>query len=561
MRFTQTKLKKNLFIFFIFLFFSSSVISNEGQYIVYETGLVVPTGGDDIFFTFSDVKLENEIGEMREIRQNLFSSKNNKLISLTEFYNVLIALEQLYVLKGYFLTRFIVPPQTIEEGKAINVIVYPGKIESIDTTQLNKRIAKPITKYFTGLIEHEGLEYPIIEKVIVKSRDLPGVDLETTIKAGETPGTSSLQLNADHNLIDGYFGYSNGLSEAAGKDQFTTYYSINSPFGYGENIYLGYTLDPKNNDAPDTTNYREAYLYGFALPLAPSNFFLLGSYNESDTEPKELNKTGEFEQTDLGIEYQLKNTRLEKYTVSLGLQRLRERERSTFSYITDDTFFDQTETLELKIKSLNLSFFDKWTMRAESALKTDTARFGGRKYSNSNLSRTGATTNFMKWNGSIKMNRGLPFNLQLRNHLNFQKLITDKGVINAEQIGITGSGQLSGFVSGHMAGDEGYFIRSEIGRFFYPFYNNEAEIEKEDTIRIQPYLHAAYGATFFIQPASGEYPRLEATNGGIGLKVRVPNFLLLSDYLDINLEMATAEKMRDDSKSSIAYLINTIFSF
>ena len=68
----------------------------------------------------------------------------------------------------------------------------------------------------------EGLEYPIIENVIVKSRDLPGVDLETTIKAGNKSGTSSLQLNADHDLINGYFGYSNGLSESAGKDQFTS---------------------------------------------------------------------------------------------------------------------------------------------------------------------------------------------------------------------------------------------------------------------------------------------------------------------------------------------------
>ena len=74
-------------------------------------------------------------------------------------------------------------------------------------------------------------------------------------------------------------------------------------------------------------------------------------------------------------------------------------------------------------------------------------------------------------------------------------------------------------------------------------------------------MHAAYGATFFKQPASGEYPRLEASNGGIGLKVRVPNFLIFSDYLDINLEMATAEKIRDDSKSSTTYLINTTFSF
>ena len=115
------------------------------------------------------------------------------------------------------------------EGKEIKVIVYPGQIESIDTTQLNKRIAKPITKYFTSLIEQEGLGYPLVERAIIKSRDLPGVDLETTIKAGEKPGTSSLQLNADHNLIDGYFGYSNGLSGAAGKDQFTTCLLYTSP--------------------------------------------------------------------------------------------------------------------------------------------------------------------------------------------------------------------------------------------------------------------------------------------------------------------------------------------
>ena len=269
-------MKKYLIIFLFIFTFSYPVISDEGQYIVYETGLVIPSGADDIIFEFTGINLENEIGDMEEIRRNLFLSKRDNIITLNEFYNLLIALEQLYVLNGYFLTRFIVPPQTIEEGNHIKVIVYPGKIESIDTTQLSKRIAKPISSYFTDLIEREGLEYPIIENAIVKSRDLPGVDLETTIKAGNKPGTSSLQLNADHDLINGYFGYSNGLSETAGKDQFTTYYSFNSLLGYGENFYLGYTVDPENNNAPDTTNYREASLIGTSIPLAPSNFFPAG---------------------------------------------------------------------------------------------------------------------------------------------------------------------------------------------------------------------------------------------------------------------------------------------
>jgi len=559
--FVSEKMKKYLVIFLFIFTFSYPVISDEGKYIVYETGLVIPSGADDILFKFTGINLENEIRDMEEIRRNLFLSKRDNTITLTEFYNLLIALEQLYVLNGYFLTRFIVPPQTIEEGNHIKVIVYPGKIESIDTTQLSKRIAKPISSYFTDLIEREGLAYPIIENAIVKSRDLPGVDLETTIKAGNKPGTSSLQLNADHDLINGYFGYSNGLSETAGKDQFTTYYSFNSFSGYGENFYVGYTIDPEKNNAPETTNYREASLVGTVIPLAPSNFFLFGSYNNSITKPKGLNKKGEFTQTDVGIEYQIKNTRLEKYTVSAGLQWLREKERSTLSYITEDTFFDEGESLELKLKAMDLSFFNKWSMRAESSLKMTTSRLGGTKKNNSNLSRSGATTDFIKWNNSIKLNRNLPLKLQLRTHLNFQKLISDNGVINAEQIGITGPGQLSGFVSGHMAGDEGYFFRTDLGRLFYPFYKDDAKIEKEKTLSLEPYLHVAIGATFLKQPASGEYSRLEAANGGLGIKIRIPNFLLLSDYLDINLEMATADKNLADSKSSTAYLINTIFSF
>ena len=200
-------------------------------------------------------------------------------------------------------------------------------------------------------------------------------------------------------------------------------------------------------------------------------------------------------------------------------------------------------------------------MRAESSLIIATSRLGGTKKNNSNLSRVGATTDFIKWNNSIKLNRGLPLQLQLRAHLNFQMLISDHGVINAEQIGITGPGQLSGFVSGHMAGDEGYFFRTDLGRLFYPFYKDDADIEKQKTLSLEPYFHAAVGATYLKQPASGEYKHLEAVNAGLGVKIRIPNFLLLSDYLDINLEMATAEKNLADSKSSTSYLINATFSF
>ena len=70
-------MKKYLVIFLFIFTFSYPVISDEGQYIVYETGLVIPSGADDILFEFTGINLENEIGDMEEIRRNLFLSKRN----------------------------------------------------------------------------------------------------------------------------------------------------------------------------------------------------------------------------------------------------------------------------------------------------------------------------------------------------------------------------------------------------------------------------------------------------------------------------------------------------
>ena len=108
-------------------------LTNTGNYIVYETGLVVPPGAENISFNFVGIEIENEIEEMIELRKNLFKSKIFKTITLKDFYNLLIALEQLHVLNGYFLTRFIVPPQTIEQNTKIIAIVFLVKLNQLIT--------------------------------------------------------------------------------------------------------------------------------------------------------------------------------------------------------------------------------------------------------------------------------------------------------------------------------------------------------------------------------------------------------------------------------------------
>ncbi len=554
-----------LLIFICSSFITFPSYTSSGNYIVYETGLVVPSGSENITFNFTGIDIENEIEEMVEFRKNLFNSKMLKTITLEDFYNLLIALEQLYVLNGYFLTRFIVPPQTIEPNSRIQAIVFPGKIESVDYSQLDKRITKPIKNYFNKLIGIKGLEYPIIEKSIIKSRELPGVELETTIKAGEEPGTSSLQLNAEHQLVSGYFTYSNGLSETAGKDQFTSYFSLNSPFGYGENIYAAYVADPKNNahvpidrkDIINRTEFREAYLVGGKIPVLSSDFSLFGAVNESYSQPDGLDKRGEFKQINVGVEYQLKNTRLVKNNISLDWQWIKERDYSTLSFITEDTFYDEYNALELKYTTINLSFLESLSLKGSSSLKFGTPIFTNTTSDTKILSRVGSTLNFIKWNSDINLNKPILRNYSLNARLVFQKLISDRGLINSEQINITGPGQMSGFESGNMSGDQGFFIRTELSRAFYPFVGDEDD-EKEDSIRIIPYLHLGIGASYYKIPASGESTRTEVASGGYGVKVKIP---VNSNSLDISFEVAEADKSVEGTTSRPVYLLNTTFSF
>ena len=549
------------FLSFIFListmFMTYPSLSNQGEYIVYETGLITPPGSENISFNFVGIEIENEIENMKNVRKNLFDPKLNQLITLKDFYNLLIALEQLYVLNGYFLARFIVPPQTIEQNSTIKAIVFPGKIESVDYSQLDKRIAKPIKKHFQKIIGIKGLEYPVIEKSIIKSRELPGVELETTIKAGNEPGTSSLHLNAEHELVNGYFSYSNGLSETAGKDQFTSYVSLNSPFGYGENLYAAFVLDPENSANVKRTDFREAYLVGGKIPILSSDFSLFGAVNESYSEPKGLNKKGEFKQINFGVEYQLNNTRLVKNSLSLDLQWIKEREFSTSSNVSNDIFYDEYNALELKYTTTNLSFLNFFSLRGSSALKFGTPIYNNTTSDTKTLSRGGSTLNFIKWNSDINLNKSILSDYSVNTRFVFQKLLSDRGLVNSEQINITGPGQMSGFESGNMSGDQGYFLRTEVSKSFFPFLKSDENI-KAKSIRIEPYIHLGVGATYYDRPASGEFSRTEVASGGYGLKLNIP---LNSNNLNISFEAAEADKSVAETNSKPVFLLNATFTF
>ena len=56
------------------------------------------------------------------------------------------------------------------------------------------------------------------------------------------------------------------------------------------------------------------------------------------------------------------------------------------------------------------------------------------------------------------MNRQIFRDYLLNTRFVFQKLVSDRGLINSEQINITGPGHMSGYESGNMSGDQGFLV-------------------------------------------------------------------------------------------------------
>ena len=200
-----------------------------------------------------------------------------------------------------------------------------------------------------------------------------------------------------------------------------------------------------------------------------SDFSLFGAVNESYSEPKGLNKKGEFKKINFGVAYQLNNTRLVKNNLSLDWQWIKEREYSTSSNTSNDTFYDEYNALELKYTTANLSFLNAVSLRGSSTLKFGTPFYTNTTSDTKTLSRVGSTLNFIKWNSDINLNKSILSDYSVNTRFVFQKLVSDRGLINSEQINITGPGQMSGFESGNMSGDQGYFLRTEVSKSFFHF--------------------------------------------------------------------------------------------
>jgi hemolysin activation/secretion protein len=171
--------------------------------------------------------------------QRALSSFTNASLTLKQINEAANVIVDLYKKKGR-IAQAVVPPQQIKDG-IVQIKVIEGKVGSIiivpafeqDPPRLSKKVTKKFVSYYNAegqLINLDGLE-----RSISLINEIPGVNAEVSLEAGQEDGTTNISMKIDElSRVRGSLDISNYGSASTGYAQAMANISLNDLYGIGD---------------------------------------------------------------------------------------------------------------------------------------------------------------------------------------------------------------------------------------------------------------------------------------------------------------------------------------
>ncbi len=224
-----------------------------------------------------------------------------RALTLAQIYEVADALTDYYRSKGYGLADVTVPAQKVSDG-VVKLEVIEGRIGKIEF-QGNVRTHTPVLKRQTRNIQPgEVYRTPDMERDMLLLNDLPGMRARAVVKPGAEFGTSDILIKAQEKAVDASVTGDNYGRDAIGRARISADVNVNSPFGIGDRLNLGFLHSQEN-----LLNYYKA---AYGLPVGPGRLrvsFNRTSYNVGTDVFAKLDITGD--NTNYRLDYTYPATR------------------------------------------------------------------------------------------------------------------------------------------------------------------------------------------------------------------------------------------------------------
>ncbi len=262
--------------------------------------------------------------------------------TLADLNDLVAQLTGYYRERGFVLARVILPEQQIENNELTLQLVV-GKLESVNPVNNRHYSSERLVRLFEPHLG-EAVQQSELEQTLYRLSDYPGIDIRTSLSAGDSPGTTKMQMDVlDEEVLAARVAADNYGNENTGQYRLTLAGHYNNPSGRADQLFgqLRFSSCPANSVSGQVQYQLPLDGQGLGGPIvlwhqADLSVGASGSAFELAGDLEVLDIEGGTRQFFIRTERTLARTRLERTTVFQTLSFKRSQSDQNDSSLGDD---------------------------------------------------------------------------------------------------------------------------------------------------------------------------------------------------------------------------------
>src|SRR5690625_1130710 len=132
----------------------------------------------DLAVVVSEIVVDGGFEELSDATERLVAPFQGRRTTVSELEALAHALELLYQEAGYFLARVTIPPQEVEDGASLRLLVIDGYVESVDVHGIPELVRPHIEKTLSPIVNRQHLLFDTYERYMMLARETPGLSIQ-----------------------------------------------------------------------------------------------------------------------------------------------------------------------------------------------------------------------------------------------------------------------------------------------------------------------------------------------------------------------------------------------
>jgi hemolysin activation/secretion protein len=475
-----------------------------------------PEQSDKIRFVLTGIDIDGATVFTAEQLSAPHAGLIGREVSLTDIYRLADEITAKYRNDGYILSKAIVPPQRISQGKASIRIVEGYINEVLVEGEANGR-ADLFREMGEQIKQSRPLNNDVLERYALLANDLPGVKARAVLRPSQSvPGASDVVFVVEHKYIDLTASFDNRGTKTSGPREYTLGAGINSILGLYEKTTVNWVNTTEEKELRYLSVQHDEVLTAEGTKLTLSGNRSRGEPGESlrDLELRSRNVT-----LSASLSHPIIRTRAENLSLSGGITS----RDSLSEQLGQTSYSDHTRSLRL---GGSYDFSDGWDGVTLFALDLyqGVEGLGATRNESDFKSRARGRADFTKVTLDVSRTQQLGGGFSVLGALTGQYAAT--ALLSAEEFGYGGAQFGRAYDSSEITGDNGAAAKLELQ------YTDQ--VEDVGLTFYQPFVFYDFGITHDRDPINQEATRTGAS-AGVGLRFGLTDYLNGSVEFDLPL--------------------------